>query len=147
MKNLLKACHTTYELKYHFVWIVKYRKGILFEEKIEKKLKEIIEQIGLKYWFKIIEVGSDGNHLHLFLQAAPGYSPARIAQIIKSITARELFNEFPKIREELWGGEFWGDGYFVRSVGTETTTESVKIYVKMQGEKSEHAPVNQLRLF
>lgn len=147
MKNLLKACHTTYELKYHFVWIVKYRKDILLDQHIEKRLRKTFEEIGKRYWFEIIELGTDGNHLHAFIQAAPRYAPATIAQIIKSISAKELFLAFPHIKDELWGGEFWGDGYFVRSVGTETTAESVRLYVQQQGRATGHKHVKQMKLF
>ena len=147
MEYLLRACHTTYELKYHFVWIVKYRKDILLDTKIEKKLRETFEEISKRYWFEIIELGTDGNHLHAFLQAAPRYAPATIAQIFKSISAKELFLAFPQIKEELWGGEFWGDGYFVRSVGTETTVESVRLYVQQQGLVTGHKHIKQLKLF
>lgn len=143
--DLLKACHTTYDLKYHFVWIVKYRKGILFDPEIAKALREILEQIGQKYWLIIQELGTDGNHLHAFIKAAPRYSPSQIAQILKSISARELFKNFPKIKEELWGGQFWGDGFFVRSVGNQTTTEMIRKYIKEQGKVTNHA--NQLKLF
>ncbi len=147
MENLLKACHTTHELKYHFVWIVKYRKDILFDKNIDKKVREIFEEIGKRYWFEVLEIGTDGNHLHAFIQAAPRYAPANIAQIFKSISAKELFKNFPYIKQELWGGQFWGDGYFVRSVGTEATTESIRIYIQRQGQETGHKDVKQLRLF
>ena len=71
MNDLRKASHTTYELKYHFVWIVKYRKDLLFREKLAKKLKEIVKGIGERYWFEVDTMGTDGNHFHLFVGAAP----------------------------------------------------------------------------
>lgn len=143
--DLLKACHTTYDLKYHFVWIVKYRKGILFNTDIEKFLRKILEEIGQRYWLVVQELGTDGNHLHIFVQAAPRYSPSRIAQILKSISARELFKNFPQIKQELWGGQFWGDGFFVRSVGSETTAMVVQRYIKEQGKLTNHG--RQLKMF
>jgi len=143
--DLLKACHITYDLRYHFVWIVKYRKAILFDSVIEKALREILEEIGKRYWLNIQELGTDGNHLHIFIQAAPRYSPSRIAQILKSLSARELFKNFPKIRQELWGGQFWGDGFFVRSVGNEITSDVIQRYIREQGKETNHG--KQLRMF
>jgi putative transposase len=61
------------------------------------------------------------DHVHVFVSAPPRYSPARVMQIMKSITAREIFARFPWVRRKLWGGEFWGDGYFVRSIGDQVT--------------------------
>ncbi len=143
--DLLKACHTTYDLKYHFVWIVKYRKNILLDLNIEKALREILEEIGKRYWLDIQELATDGNHLHVFVRAAPRYSPSRIAQILKSISARELFKNFPTIKEELWGGELWADGFFVRSVGNEVTSTVVRKYIREQGKLTGHK--KQLKLF
>ena len=66
-------------------------------------------------------MGFDEDHVHILMQAAPRYSPSRVMQIIKSITAREMFKRFPEIKEELWGGEFWSDGGCIKTVGEETT--------------------------
>lgn len=62
-----------------------------------------------------------------------------MVQIIKSISARELFRSHAELREKLWGGELWSDGYFVRSVGDEVTSEVIRRYIKLQHE-------DQLRL-
>ena len=72
------------------------------------------------------------DHVHLFLIAPPRYAPAGIVQIMKSISAKKVFEEFPEIREKLWGGELWNDGYFVRSVGDKVTTEVIRKYIKFQ---------------
>ena len=145
--HILKACHTAYELKYHFVFVVKYRKGIFFTEKIVLFVKECIEEIGKRYYFEIGEIATDGNHLHLFLQAAPRYSPAQIAQTIKSISAKELFKKFPEIKQELWGGHFWATGYYVGSVGGEKTETVIRKYIQNQGKETGHGNFEQLRLF
>ena len=63
-------------------------------------------------------LASDGNHVHVFMGAPPRYAPADVVKIMKSITAREIFRGFPQGKKELWGGEFWRDGYYVRTVGT-----------------------------
>ena len=80
--------------------------------------------------------------MHILMQAAPGYSPSRVIQIVKSVTARELFQKFPEIKKELWGGEFWNDGGYVGTIGEGTNGDIIRKYIKNQGRKD-----TQLRLF
>ena len=131
MSSVKRAKHAVYDLKYHFVWVPKYRKLVL-QGPVAESLKEIFHGIAERYGFEIdtLEVMSD--HVHLFLLVPPKYSPSQVVQIIKSISARKLFRSHPKLREELWGGELWGDGYFVRSVGDEVTSEVIRRYIKLQ---------------
>jgi putative transposase len=79
--------------------------------------------------------------------AAPRYSPAEVVRVMKSLTAREIFRRFPQVKRELWGGEFWGDGYYVRTVGSEVTTAVIREYIKKQGQETQHKSYEQLRLF
>jgi len=46
-----------------------------------------------------------------------------------------VFKEFPEIKKQLWGGEFWSDGYFVRSVGDKVTSEVIRRYIKYQHQE------------
>ena len=114
--------HSVYDLKYHLAWIPKYRREVLCEEG-SRYLKEVFEPIAEEYefWIDTMEVMED--HVHIFLEAPPRYSPAQVVQILKSISAREVFRKFPKLRKQLWAGEFWSDGYFVRSVGDKVTSD------------------------
>jgi putative transposase len=73
----------------------------------------------------------------LFLGAALRYSPSRIIQIIKSITAREMFNMFPEIKKELWGGEFWSDCGYVATISDQPTERVIREYIENQGSKEE----------
>jgi putative transposase len=66
-------------------------------------------------------LGTDKNHIHLLCSAHPKVAPGRIVQIFKSITAREIFRRKPTVKRVLWGGEFWTDGYYVATVGSEQT--------------------------
>jgi putative transposase len=76
----------------------------------------------------------DADHVHLFIHAPSKYAPSQIAQIMKSFSAREIFNEFPRLHKQLWAGKFWGDGYFVRSVGDNVTSEIIKQYIRYQND-------------
>ena len=145
--DILNASHTRYNIQYHFVWIVKYRKDLLYDEAMQKKLRKIIEEISERYWFIVVTLATDGNHVHLFLRAAPRYSPAKIMNLIKGISARLMFKEFPDLRKLLWGGEFWGDGYYAATVGDGITIDIIKNYIENQGKETNHKSFDQLRLF
>jgi len=138
MSLVKRAKHAVYDLKYHYVWIPKYRKLVL-KGPVAESLKTIFYGIAERYELEIdtLEVMSD--HVHMFLIVPPKYSPSHVVQILKSVSARELFSRHPELREELWGGELWSDGYFVRSVGDEVTADVIRRYIKLQHE-------DQLRL-
>ena len=137
-----KACHCSYRIRYHLVFVVKYRKGLITSEVFEF-IKEICGGIEKRYYFWFDALGHEDDHIHLVVEAAPRYSPSRIMQICKSILAIQIFKRFPKIKEdELWGGEFWTDGGHVDTVGDGRGLEDVKNYVKSQGRE-----VNQLTIY
>ena len=146
MSAVQKACHARYVLKYHFVWSLKYRKRLLTDSEKQVAFKDILKGIGSRYWIGFETVGTDGDHVHLFVSAAPRYAPAELANIIKSVSAKKMFERFPELREELWGGELWEDGYFVRSVGDEVTETVIRAYIEKQG-KEENMLFEQLSLF
>jgi putative transposase len=131
MSPIKRTTHAVYDLKYHMVWVPKYRKMILRGE-LAKRLKTTFQEISERYEFEIDTMEVMDDHVHLFLSAPPRYSPARIVQIIKSVSAKMVFKQFPGVKKRLWGGEFWSDGYFVRSVGDKVTSEVIRRYIKYQ---------------
>jgi len=134
MSPVKRTHHAVYDLKYHIVWIPKYRKMILRED-ISKRLEEVIREVANVYEFDIERMAIVEDHLHIFLGAAPKYSVGEVVRIMKSKSAKAIFREFPEVREELWGGEFWSDGYFVRSVGDEVTAEVIRKYIEYHDHK------------
>ncbi len=90
----------------------------------------VFQEIAERYEFEIDTMEVKDNHVHLFLSAPPRHSPARVVQGIKSISAKMAFKEFPEVKKQLWGGEFWSDQYFVRSVGGKVTCELIRRYIK-----------------
>ena len=120
-----------YDLKYHFVRIPKYRKKLLVGD-VAQFVKQVFERIGVEYGWEIEEMAIQPDHVHVFLHAPPKYAPARMVPIMKSISAREVFQQFPPLRQPLWAGEFWNDGYFVRSVGDHVTAEIIQKYIRYQ---------------
>jgi len=135
--------HAVYELKYHLVWVPKYRARILGGE-VSKYLKDVFKQIAEEYEFKIDVMEVIEDHVHMFIEAPPSYSPSDLVQIMKSISAREVFKKFPKMRKAMWSGKIWNEGYYVRSVGDKVTSEVIKKYIEYQRQEDD---VSQLKMF
>ena len=129
MCALRRSSHAVYDLKYHFVWIPKYRKRILTPE-IADYAKQVFRKTAEEYDMVIDTMEVVEDHVHIFLEAPPRLSPSRIVQILKSISARELFRQFPRLRRQLWGGKLWSRGYFVRAVGDEVTGDVIRRYIE-----------------
>ena len=123
------------------MFCVKYRKDIFLEDKYLHYLKIQLEELGKRYYFVFETIGVDENHVHLLVQAAPKYAPSRVMQIIKSITAKQLFKAYPEIKKELWGGEFWSDSGYMGTVGEGVNADIIRNYIKKQGRQ-----INQLKL-
>ncbi len=133
MSPIKTTKHAVYDLKYHFVWIPKYRKKLLIGD-VAVFVKQVFNRIATEYDWEIEELAVQPDHVHVFLHASPKYAPARIVQVMKSLSAREIFAQFPQLRKQLWAGEFWNDGYFVRSVGDQVTAEIIKKYIRYQSD-------------
>ena len=141
--GIRRTKHAVYDLKYHMVWIPKYRKHILDKE-VSDYLKEVFRQIAEEYEFRIDTLEVMEDHVHIFVEASPKYSPAQVIQIMKSISAREIFKKFPRLRKKLWAGELWNDGYFIRSVGDKVTFDIMRKYIEYQTHEDDSI---QLRMF
>ena len=136
MSELIDKKHNVSVLLYHIVCPAKYRRAV-FTPIVDEKLKEICADISLRYEIEFLEIGTDEDHVHFLVQSVPTYSPRKIVRTIKSITAREIFRQMPEVKKQLWGGEFWSDGYFISTVGTHATEEIIKQYVKNQGQMND----------
>ncbi len=134
MGPVKRTIHAVYDLKYHLVWIPKYRKMVL-KEPIAKRVEEIFREIAETCEFEIETMAIVEDHVHVFLSAPPKYAPGQIVRILGSRSAEMVFKEFPQVRRELWAGELWSDGYFVRSVGDQVTTEIIKRYIEYHNIK------------
>ena len=138
-----KGYHCAYQIHYHLVFPVKYRKALVSEE-ISKGLKEIAMGIEERYGLEIEEIGCDEDDVHLLCSVHPKYAPGQLVGLFKSISARELFKRYPELRKELWGGEFWTDGYYVGTVGEKGNRAIVERYIREQGKKPQEV---QLRFW
>ena len=138
--------HNKTLLLYHLVFPVKYRKKIIGEE-ISIFIKEICIEIGEKYEITFVEIGTDEDHIHFLVQSVPLMSVDRIIRTIKSIIAREVFRQYPEIKNELWGGNFWTSGYYANTVGQYGNAEVIKKYVENQGKQYHKIHSQQLSLW
>ena len=120
---------------------------MVFSPIVDQKLKETCLEISKRYEVAFIEIGTDEDHVHFLVQSVSMYSPKKIVQIIKSITAREIFASCPEVKKKLWGGEFWTDGYFISTVGQHGNEESIKKYIQNQDSQYTQLHREQLRLF
>ena len=141
-----RGWHCVYDTHYHIVFPVKYRKGLL-SDRVVAALKEIAQDIQERYELQIEKMGCDTDHIHLLVSIHPKYSIGQVVRLFKSVTARQLFARFPELKRDLWGGEFWTDGYYAATVGEKGNWAIVKKYVANQGKEQGKPDVNALRLW
>jgi len=142
MSQIIRKSHNRSILLYHYVCPAKYRR-VIFDIAVDKALKEVCLEISKRYEIIFLEIGTDKDHVHFLIQSVPTYSPSKIIQIIKSITAREVFKLFPEVKRQLWGGEFWTDGYFASTVGQHGTEKIITEYVRKQGSEKDYKQLHQ----
>ena len=88
-----------------------------------------------QYQIKFLAIGKDDDHVHFLVQSVPTYSVTKLVTMIKSLTAREIFKRCPHVKKQLWGGEFWTDGYFASAVGKHVDEQMIANYVKNRGKE------------
>ena len=142
MSEYIHKSHNVSVLLYHYVCPAKYRR-VVFDDNVDKTLKNICEEIEKRYELKFIEIGTDKDHVHFLIQSVPTYSPTKIIRTIKSITAKEILQKHPEVKKKLWGGEFWSDGYFVNTVSQFGNEEIIANYIKNQGTEDNYKQVHR----
>ena len=137
--------HNVNCILYHLVCPAKYRRKV-FSESVEITLKEICLAFAPAYDMHFVEIGADDDHVHFLIQSVPMMLPSKIAQITKSITAKEIFKQHPEVKQFLWGGAFWTKGYYINTVGASGNEEVIRKYVQEQGKKYKQIYRDQLTL-
>lgn len=145
--NIHKS-HNVTTLIYHLVCPTKYRR-IVITDKIDLIIKETCQGIALRYDIHFLEIGTDKDHVHFLIQSVPMTLPSNMVRKIKSLTARDVFAQAPEVKQQLWGGEFWSDGYYLATVGRNASERVIYNYVKQQGREKEYQQLHkdQLILF
>ena len=131
------------ECYYHIQLTVEYRR-LLINEQVQKVILTSWDGLKERYAVEVNHVGFDQNHIHILCRFLPKYSVGRVIKILKSISAKNVFKQVPETKEDLWGGEFWTDGYYVSTVSGRGSKSIIIKYIENQGRKQD---VNQLKLF
>lgn len=135
--------HNVSECYYHIQLTVKYRKSVL-TELVQNAILESWRGIKERYAIEISHIGFDGDHVHLMIQFLPKYSGGQVIKLLKSVSAKTVFRNLPEVKKELWGGEFWTDGYYIATISARGNRDIIINYIKNQGREHD---LNQLRLF
>ena len=142
-KDIWHWYHNVSECHYHIQLTIKYRKS-LFDDEVEQVMMEAMRGFKERYAIEISHVGFDKNHVHLLVQFLPKYSGGQVIRLIKSISSKIIFRRVSKIKTELWGGEFWTDGYYIATVSGRGSKKIIENYIDSQGREQD---AKQLRLF
>ncbi len=135
--------HNISECYYHIQLTVKYRKALL-STKVEQTIIESLKGIKERYAIEISDIGFDQNHIHILSRFLSKYSGGQVIRVIKSISAKRVFKEVLEIKEELWGGEFWTDGYYIATISGKGNKEVIEKYIRNQGRDKD---IEQLKMF
>jgi putative transposase len=94
--------------------------------------KKFLTEVSVEYDIYITSIEVLPDHVHLLVSAPPRLSLPEIVRILKSKSARAMFNKFPDLRKHYFGGELWIDGYFARTIGHKISVPDLKKYIKEQ---------------
>ncbi len=130
MENYRKSSHCTYDIKYHIVWITKYRKPVIVG-KIAHRTRELIRMVCTTNEVEIIAGHVGKDHIHLLVSVPPHLSASKLVQYIKGNTSRKLQMEYKELNKQFWGQHLWARGYFVASSGN-VTDEVIAQYIRDQ---------------
>ena len=128
-----KTSHSVYDLKYHLVWITKYRKPVLRGE-IGRRVRDLIRQTCVQLDVQILSGAVQPDHVHLLVSVPPNVSVSNLMQRIKGRSSHKIMQEYNEMRRQFWGRHFWARGYFAASSGN-VTDEMIKQYIEQQGDK------------
>jgi putative transposase len=132
--KLSKGAHSVYVLQYHFVQVVKYRRGVFSNESIISFLKQKIVEISNTFEVEILEQECDRDHIHIIFRAKPTLVIPKYINALKAITSREIKRRFPEVKKKLWKDAFWPPSYFLATAG-QVTLSQLKAYVEGQGKR------------
>lgn len=130
MKKYWHGAHTTHRLMYHLVWVPKYRKRLLHGQ-VANRLKELLEECADMNRWTIEELNIQKDHVHMLVQMRPDVSVSKMIQLFKGSSSKAIREEFPELREFLWGKNFWADGYFAETAG-QLNEEKIREYIRNQ---------------
>ena len=109
--------HCKFLLQYHIIWCPKFRFNV-FKNGVDESLKEILLKISQRYGYEIKEMEIMPDHIHIFISTKPTVAPSDVVRTLKSISAIELFKQYPDLKKFYSRcGSLWSKGYFASSIG------------------------------
>lgn len=126
-----RTSHAIYFIQYHIVWPIKYRRTVNTKV-IGRYIKTVMEDIADRYGWEIITQGMGTDHYHILISVQPKWAPSKVVEKLKSYSSKGVLRRFPDVKNRLWGGEFWADGYCLTTVGKTLNTDQVKSYIDKQ---------------
>ena len=132
MEHYRKTSHALYDIKYHFVWITKYRKPVLLGD-VAVRMRELIREICRSLEIDIVKGHVSKDHVHLLVSVPPYHSASKVMKMIKGKTSRKLLSESRLLARQFWGRHLWARGYFAASSGN-VTDDVIAQYIEKQGE-------------
>ena len=130
MEHYRKTSHSVYDVKYHIVWVTKYRKPVLVGE-VATRSRDLIRQCCSSLDVHILKGHVGKDHVHLFVSVPPTLSLSKLLQSIKGRSSRRMLDEFRTLKRQFWGRHLWARGYFVASSGN-VTDEVIAQYIADQ---------------
>jgi putative transposase len=135
MEHYRRTSHTRFDIKYHLVWITKYRKKLLRGD-VATRLRQIVRDICAELEVEIIKGHIGKDHVHLFVSSPPHVSSSQLMQRVKGKSSRKLLQEYSHLKRECWGRHLWARGFFVASSGN-ITDEMIIEYIESQDVSKE----------
>lgn len=152
--DLDRGNHVVYSLHYHIIFVIKYRRKALYNDKIRERLKEIFRDLAVNLKVthydktgakieesnpvEIVSMEATPDHVHLLIKGTPQTDLVNLVNIFKGVSSRYLRKEFPEIKNLLWGDSFWSDSKFVMSTG-QVGLDVLMRYVESQNEPKKRA--------
>ena len=124
------SAHAVWDIKYHLVWITKYRYKVLRGE-VAERARELLRQICAAREVRILRGAVSPDHIHMLVVAPPQLAPAKLVQFLKGRSSRMLQRDFPHLRKRYWGQHLWARGYFCATVGA-VDEKTVMDYIESQ---------------
>ena len=124
------SAHAVYDIKYHVIWVTKYRYKVM-RGRVAERARELIRQICQAREVVIVRGAISPDHIHMLLSVPPQLAPAKVVQYIKGRSSRLLQAEFPELGKRYWGQHLWARGYFCATVGA-VDEETIKHYIESQ---------------
>ena len=134
--------HTTWECKYHVVFIPKYRRKILFG-RLRQELGPVFRRLAEQKECRIEEGHLMADHVHMLLSIPPKYAVSQVVGYIKGKSAIHIARTYLGRQRNYTGQHFWARGYFVSTVGRDEA--AVRDYIRRQEEEDKR--LDQLNLW